>query len=147
MNKRSKSYDRKAHEYDDYDSNNSKRRRFYDQESRRKNNSPTFSSASNNSSQIDDSIGHFNGIAGDKINDRYIIINELGAGTFGKVYYCKDSKYNDYIALKVVRSISRYVDSAKIEADILSKVYNKQKEYNSNFCMKMFSHFDYNGGK
>lgn len=76
-----------------------------------------------------------------------MIEKELGTGTFGKVFYCLDKKYNDYVALKVVRSIERYIDSAKIEAKILSQVYNKLKEFNSESCMRMYSHFAYNGGQ
>lgn len=73
------------------------------------------------------------------------IIKELGTGTFGKVYYCSDSKHNDHVALKIVRKIEKYVDSAKIEADILSVVFKKQKLCGTSFCMKMYSHFSYRG--
>ena len=66
-------------------------------------------------------------------------------GTFGKVFHCDDAKYGDRVALKVVRSIPKYIDSAKIEADILSKVYAKQKKSGTSWCMKMFSHFHYEG--
>lgn len=66
-------------------------------------------------------------------------------GTFGKVFLCDDRKHGDTVALKVVRSIPKYIDSAKIEANILSKVYDKQKKIGSNWCMKMFSHFHYLG--
>jgi serine/threonine protein kinase len=74
-----------------------------------------------------------------------IIKEEVGKGTFGKVFKCKDTKHNDNVALKMVRSVKRYIKSAKIEAEILDYVYKKQKEYNKNFCVKMFSHFKYDG--
>ena len=70
---------------------------------------------------------------------------ELGMGTFGKVYYCDDSKHGDGVALKVVRSIPKYIESAKIEAEILSRVFEKQKKAQVNWCMKMYSHFHYQG--
>ena len=73
------------------------------------------------------------------------IQKQLGIGTFGKVFHCLDKKYNDYIALKIVRNIPKYIDSAIIEANILDKVYHKQKLHNSDYCMKMYSHFNYNG--
>jgi hypothetical protein len=47
--------------------------------------------------------------------------------------------------VKVVRNIPRYIESAEIEAKILAKVYKKQKEFNTDWCMKMYSHFYYQG--
>lgn len=73
------------------------------------------------------------------------VIKELGKGTFGSVYKCHDSKHNDHVALKVIRSISRYIDSAKIEADLLDDIYDKQNAQGLNVCVKMFSHFRFEG--
>jgi len=73
------------------------------------------------------------------------VIRELGKGTFGSVFKCHDSKHNDHVALKVIRSISRYIDSAKIEADLLDDIYDKQNAQNLNVCVKMFSHFRFGG--
>eukprot|EP01031_Cornospumella_fuschlensis_P025628 gene25628-30950_t len=85
--------------------------------------------------------GHFEGNKGAFITNRYEIISELGKGTFGKVYKCLDTKHQDYVALKVVRSIKRYIHSAKIEAKLCDDVYKKQKEAKSSYCVKMFAHF------
>lgn len=73
------------------------------------------------------------------------VIRELGKGTFGSVFKCHDSKHNDHVALKVIRSISRYIDSAKIEAELLDDIYDKQNAQNLNVCVKMFSHFRFGG--
>jgi serine/threonine protein kinase len=73
------------------------------------------------------------------------VLKEVGKGTFGKVLKCLDSKYNSIVAVKVVRSIPKYVDSARIEADILSDVCNQQKKAGVKLCVKMYSDFDYNG--
>lgn len=70
---------------------------------------------------------------------------ELGKGTFGKVFGCKDLKHNDSVAIKVVRSIKRYVESAKIESDILHDIYTKQKAKDIDICVKMFSRFHFDG--
>ncbi|RYY89689.1 hypothetical protein EON63_00215 [archaeon] len=72
-------------------------------------------------------------------------MSELGKGTFGKVYKCTDTKHQDTVALKVVRSIKRYIHSAKIEARICDDVYKKQKEAKSSFCVKMFAQFAFRG--
>jgi serine/threonine protein kinase len=48
------------------------------------------------------------------------------------------------VAVKVVRSIDRYLDSALIEADLLNDIYEKQRELRKNCCVKMFSQFRWN---
>lgn len=73
------------------------------------------------------------------------IIKELGKGTFGSVFKCKDSKHNDHVALKIIRSIDRYIESAKIESDILDDIFDKQKTHNVELCVKMYSRFRYEG--
>ena len=79
------------------------------------------------------------------LDDTDTIKKLLGEGTFGKVFFCHDSKHDDYVAVKVVRKISRYIDSALIEASILTKVYDKQKESQSNVCLKLYSQFYHHG--
>jgi dual-specificity kinase len=69
----------------------------------------------------------------------------MGTGTFGKVFECFDSKHKDVVAVKVVRSIKRYVESARIEAEVLDVVYEKMKTWKGDYCVKMFSHFSLNG--
>ncbi len=69
----------------------------------------------------------------------------LGKGTFGKVLKCQDTKYQESVALKVIRKVSRYIDSAKIEAKILDDIYTAQERNQVNYCVKMFSNFYYEG--
>lgn len=69
----------------------------------------------------------------------------MGTGTFGKVLYAEDHKHGDYVALKVVRKIDRYIDSAKIEADILRKVFSEQRKHRVSHFVKMYSSFSYDG--
>jgi hypothetical protein len=45
----------------------------------------------------------------------------------------------------VVRSVDRYIHSAKIEAEICDTVYDEQEKAKVNFCVKMFSDFSYKG--
>ena len=51
----------------------------------------------------------------------YRVIKELGKGTFGRVVQCVD-KVDRVFAVKVVRSVPRYVEEAKIEARILDEI-------------------------
>lgn len=74
-----------------------------------------------------------------------VVKREIGEGTFGKVYKCLDEKYDDVVAIKVVRGISRYVDSAKIEANILDNIFKKQKHHRTNCCVNQYSHFPFEG--
>jgi len=106
-----------------------------------RNRRPRSISSSHGSSSVDDEAGHYLGGVGSVIRERYTIIKNLGKGTFGAVYKCKDSKHNDHVAVKVIRSISRYIDSAKIEADILHDVFDKQNASKVNLCVKMYSRF------
>lgn len=101
-------------------------------------------SASGSSSCIDDSVGHYPTVIGNILAGRYTIQQELGIGTFGKVFRCRDSKHKDDVAVKVVRSIKRYVESAQIEADVLNKVYDQQKRDRKDYCVKMYSQFSLN---
>lgn len=74
-----------------------------------------------------------------------VVDRELGVGTFGRVFRCKDQKYNDYVAVKVVRRVRRYTESAMIEADILEDVRRKLKHSSCNVCVKMYDHFKFEG--
>ena len=65
---------------------------------------------------------HYKYKIGKVIKDRYKITKWLGDGTFGRVLEVKDLKYNEYYAMKVIRSVKRYIESAEIEANILFKL-------------------------
>jgi len=106
-------------------------------------NKRTRDSAQSSSPAYDDTVGHFWGGAGTIVADRYRVERELGVGTFGRVLECTDlSKvsnvgggigggkrsqchYRDencLVAIKMVRKVKRYYESALIEADIVSDV-------------------------
>ena len=64
---------------------------------------------------------------GELIQDRYKIIGQLGVGTFGRVLECVDttaqSQHDDgIVAIKVIRSVKRYLEAAQIEAEILQHI-------------------------
>jgi hypothetical protein len=71
----------------------------------------------------DDSAGHYEGAVGATIRGRYEILGEAGLGTFGRVVECADREAGRRrVALKVVRRIERYTESAAVEAEILRDV-------------------------
>lgn len=77
-------------------------------------------------------MGHYLGKAGDLVAGRYLVKSEAGQGTFGKVFLCTDTQAKSdterTVAVKVVRSIARYVDSARIEAGLLRDVRDRDPD-------------------
>ncbi|KAH0838491.1 kinase-like protein [Lanmaoa asiatica] len=62
-----------------------------------------------------------------KINDvfkdgRYLVVRKLGWGHFSTVWLVHDTHQSRYSALKVVKSASRYADTARDEIKLLTKV-------------------------
>ena len=53
---------------------------------------------------------------------RFKVLGFAGQGTFGTVLDVYDTKHHQRLALKVVRSVSRYLEAAAIEIDILDKI-------------------------
>jgi len=60
------------------------------------------------------------------LNSRYRVMELLGDGTFGRVLLAKDRE--DLLAIKVIRDVERYTESAVIEANILEDIRNKDPE-------------------
>jgi len=64
-------------------------------------------------------------------NERYSVIRKAGKGTFGTVLEVYDKKHKENIALKVIRSVKRYLDSAYIEVNILEKIRKSDRQQES----------------
>ncbi len=56
---------------------------------------------------------------GELLVDRYVIVQKLGWGHFSTVWLARDLKYNTYVALKVQKSASHYLEAAYDEVEIL----------------------------
>lgn len=81
---------------------------------------------------VDDSVGHLsNDKPGTILGSRYEIVKQCGLGTFGKVFTCEDRRTKRRVAVKVIRGIKRYAESAEIEASIIRKVNRRDKENKS----------------
>ena len=105
------------------------------------------------SSSHDDTTGHFKGGPGTVIDNRYRVVRDVGLGTFGRVVECIDLKRarrsgrqrggeNDgpRVAIKIVRDVKRYYDSALIEADIVEDV-NRRGGRGTSLCAVMYNAF------
>ena len=115
--------------------------------------SSTAKKRSSPSSSHDDTIGHFKGREGTVISDRYRVIREVGVGTFGRVLECLDLKKRarssrrdrqEVVAIKIVRNIKRYYESALIEADIVEDV-NRRSGRGVSHCAVMYDTFSFSG--
>lgn len=98
----------------------------------------------------DDSVGHYQGGPGSLISDRYEIVKDLGIGTFGRVLACLDRqrrRYHEEVAIKVVRDVKRYYESAQIEADILRHVNSRGDKRGTALCVHMLDHFHFLEGR
>lgn len=126
------------------------------------------SGGSTSSRDRDDSFGHFEGGPGAVIHRRYKLIKDVGLGTFGRVVqaidlnhkrdFKRDERQNhrdrrdrkskvkmeDTVAIKIVRNVKRYHESALIEADILKDV-NSRGGRGQSLCAVLLRHFDLNG--
>ena len=58
---------------------------------------------------------------GEVLVDRYVIIQKLGWGHFSTVWLAKDMHYDTYVALKIQRSASQYLEAAFDEVEILDQ--------------------------
>lgn len=110
---------------------------------------------SSSTSSRDDTVGHFRGDKGTVVADRYEIVRDVGLGTFGRVVECLDARRrarkagsnkkgeSDYVAIKIVRDVQRYYDSAVIEASIVEEV-NRRGGRGISHCAIMHDAFTWN---
>lgn len=61
---------------------------------------------------------------------RYVILDVLGAGTFGQVVKCKNIKTQQIVAVKVVKNKTAYSKQSMMEVAILEMV--RKKKYGIN---------------
>jgi serine/threonine-protein kinase SRPK3 len=59
---------------------------------------------------------------GEIMIDRYVIVQKLGWGHFSTVWLARDLQYNTYVALKVQKSASHYLEAAYDEVEILDVI-------------------------
>ncbi|KAJ4462618.1 putative Serine/threonine-protein kinase AFC2 [Paratrimastix pyriformis] len=91
-----------------------------------------------------DEEGHFLYTVGQNLTPRYKIMKSFGEGTFGKVVQCWDRQTQSYCAVKVVRSVPKYSDAAKIEIDILEDLRRHGTDLQS-CVVHLIDHFEFEG--
>jgi Protein kinase domain len=92
-----------------------------------------------------DDEGHFQGKPGALLKgSTYELIQDVGTGTFGRVVECWDRQHRRYVAVKIVRKVRRYYDSALVEADILRDV-NSKGDRGVSLCVELLDQFNMEG--
>ncbi|CAI0441528.1 unnamed protein product [Linum tenue] len=91
--------------------------------------------------RVDDREGHYVFSLGENLTPRYKILSKMGEGTFGRVLECWDRNTREFVAIKVIRSISKYRDAAMIEIDVLQLLARNDKS--SSRCVQIQNWFDY----
>jgi len=88
----------------------------------------------------DDDIIHFDWKKDMVLNSKYSLLKLLGDGTFGRVVLARDRDSNRDVAIKIIRDVERYMDNAKIEADILKDI-RKADPRGTSGCAIMYETF------
>ncbi|OMJ95069.1 hypothetical protein SteCoe_1607 [Stentor coeruleus] len=83
--------------------------------------------------------GNYRLIKGDHIAYRFEIVTFIGKGAFGVVCECIDHKYNERVAVKILKNKKCFHRQGNVEINIL-KVVNENDESNTH-TVKMISNF------
>ena len=70
--------------------------------------------------KYEDTSGHYVPCEGEVIADRYVFKELVGQGSFGKVLHCIDRKYNEPVAVKVIRSGPYFESQGWFEAQVVA---------------------------
>lgn len=101
---------------------------------------------SSTSVNYDDESGSYILVPHDHIAYRYEILKVIGKGSFGQVIKAYDHKYNQYVALKLVRNEKRFHRQAEEEIRILDHL-RKQDQDGSHNVIHMLDNFTFRNHK
>ncbi|CAK7268343.1 serine threonine protein kinase CMGC group [Sporothrix epigloea] len=94
--------------------------------------------------KIDDKNGHFIVVPETELTKRYQMVKLLGQGTFGKVVQARDREKNEFVAIKIIRSVQKYRDASRIELRVLETLKANDPK-NRNRCIHLRECFDFRG--
>lgn len=83
----------------------------------------------------EDEDGNYLPVKGEEINQRYIVEQSLGSGSFGVVVKAYDTISKSYVAIKLVKSKEAFYKQAQYEVAILKKLHETKQ--NNNIGMMM----------
>ncbi|KAE9548975.1 hypothetical protein FO519_007809 [Halicephalobus sp. NKZ332] len=103
-------------------------------------------SGSANNNGYDDDTGSYMLVPHDHIAYRYEILKVIGKGSFGQVIKAYDHKYQQYVALKLVRNEKRFHRQAQEEIRILDHLRRQDADGACNI-IHMLDHFSFRNHK
>ncbi|CAL8294122.1 unnamed protein product [Arctogadus glacialis] len=76
----------------------------------------------------DDIEGHYKMVINDHIAYRYEVLEEIGQGSFGRVFKCRDHKTKQLVAMKVIANKKRVAVEAMAEVEILELLQKNDED-------------------
>ena len=71
-------------------------------------------------------------VSGERLNERYIIKERIGKGSFGQVVRAVDTETNTDVAIKIIKSKRPFLTQAQTEIDLLTHLRDKDEEDENN---------------
>lgn len=98
--------------------------------------------SSNNNYGFDSPTANYKVLIGDHIKYRYEIKSILGSGVFGQVLKCYDHKDKINVALKIIINTPQMHEQGQVEATVLKKLTEEDKQ-NRSCCMHVYESFTF----
>ncbi|OMJ69570.1 hypothetical protein SteCoe_32659 [Stentor coeruleus] len=89
-----------------------------------------------------DDEGDYMGLVGDHLAYRYEIIKLIGKGAFGQVYECLDHKYQENVAIKILKNKNRFTQSGLSEIKLLTDLDDTDS---TGSIVKKYANFEFRG--
>jgi len=80
--------------------------------------------------------------SGERFNERYIIKERIGKGSFGQVVRAVDTETSNEVAIKIIKSKKPFLIQAKTEIELLSHL-TERDDNDQNNIVRLIEHFMY----
>ncbi|KAI8059038.1 kinase-like domain-containing protein [Gilbertella persicaria] len=84
-----------------------------------------------------DYVLYVNDILGSTEGHKYLILDVLGAGTFGQVVKCRNTKTQEVVAIKVVKNKLAYFKQSMMEVAILEMLNQRYDEHDKHHLLRL----------
>ncbi|XP_047947072.1 dual specificity protein kinase YAK1 homolog [Salvia hispanica] len=75
------------------------------------------------------------------INQRYVVKDVLGQGTFGQVAKCWVAEMNSFVAVKIIKNLPAFYQQALVEVAILTTLNKKFDPEDKNHIVRIYDYF------
>ncbi|KAL1536544.1 dual specificity protein kinase yak1 [Salvia divinorum] len=77
------------------------------------------------------------------INQRYVVKDVLGQGTFGQVAKCWVAEMNSFVAVKIIKNLPAFYQQALVEVSILTTLNKKFDPEDKHHIVRIYDYFVY----